>query len=81
MKAKHDWQLVSWDGNPDLRHTCWRKKFGRGHVSVGCGDFLHIVHSFGADSDYSYSSTRWRADGRISEEAAMALVDKQYSQR
>ena len=79
MKKQNAWTLTNWDGNPDLRHMCWRKKFGRGHVSVGCGDFLHIVHSFGADSDNSYSGTRWRAKGPISEQEAMALVDKQYS--
>ena len=70
------WKKIPWDGNPDLNLMCWRKKFGRGHVSVGCKDFLLIVMSYGADSDDSYSSTRWRKDRVLSEKEARDLVDK-----
>ncbi len=79
--AKHIWVKVPWDGNPALGLVCWRKKFGRGHVSVGCGDYLSIVHSFGANSDDSYSSTRWRADRVLTEQEAMDLVDAQYAKQ
>lgn len=73
---KYDnWTLIDWDGNPDLNLKCWRKTFGHGHVSVGVGDFLNIVYSYGANSDGSMSSTRWRPHGAISEHAAMAEVD------
>ena len=73
------WEKVPWDGNLSLGFKCWRKKFGRGHVSVGCGDFHSIVHSFGANSDGSYSSTRWRNHRILTEQEAMDLVDTQYS--
>lgn len=73
---KNKWELIDWDGNPDLNYKCWRKKFGRGHVSVGVGEFDTIVYSYGPNSDDSISSTRWRAIGTISEEEAMKLVDK-----
>lgn len=70
-----DWTLITWDGNPDLNLKCWRKSFRRGHVSIGCGEFLTIIYSFGANSDDSGSSTRWRKEGTLSEDAAKALVD------
>lgn len=75
--AENGWQLVKWDGNPDLCYMCWRKKFGRGNVSVGCDKFDSIVHSFGANSDYSFSGTRIRvADGRVlTERQAMQETD------
>jgi len=75
MKYKN-WTLIDWDGNPALGYQCYRKSFGKGHVSVGVGDFLTVVFSFGANSDDSYSSTRWRADGTISEDEAMTQVDE-----
>ena len=74
-KAKNDWQLIEWDGNPELKLQCWRKKFGRGHVSVGVGDFLNVTYSYGANSDDSCSSTRWRVDRIISEKEMMDFVD------
>lgn len=75
-KNKHEWELIDWDGNPDLNHKCWRKKFGRGYVSVGVGDFLHVVFSYGPNSEDSYSSTRWDYDRpTITEEEAMRMVD------
>jgi hypothetical protein len=69
------WTLIDWDGNPDLNYKCWRKSFRRGHVSVGVGDFQLIVYSYGANSDDSCSSTRWRRAGILTEQQAMALVD------
>jgi len=75
MKTKNNWQLIDWDGNRALGLKCWRKKFDGGHVSVGCGDFLTICHSFGPNSTRSYSDTRWRPDGPITEQQAMDLID------
>ena len=73
---KHEWKKVSWDGNLSLGFECWRKKFGRGDVSVGCGEFLTICYSYGDNSKDSYSGTRWRPLGdHLSEEDAMKLVD------
>jgi queuine/archaeosine tRNA-ribosyltransferase len=70
------WKLIDWDGNPDLKLKCWRKKFGRGYVSVGVGEFLTIVYSHGANSDDSISATRWRRDGNhMTEQEAMNMVD------
>ncbi len=75
-KNKHEWELTEWDGNRSLNYKCWRKKFGCGHVSVGVGDFLSVVFSYGPDSDNSYSSTRWDYDRPvITEEEAMRMVD------
>lgn len=77
MKIKYkNWTLIPWDGNLALGYMCYRKSFGRGYVSVGVGDFKNITYSHGPDSDESLSSTRWRAEKDISEEAAMAHVDK-----
>jgi len=75
-KPKNEWQLVDWDGNTALGYKCWRKKFGRGHVSVGIGEFDTVVFSYGANSDDSYSSTRWDYDRpKITPEEAMKMVD------
>ena len=71
-----DWTLIDWDGNRELGYKCWRKTFGKGHVSVGIGDFTNIVYSYGKSSQDSMSSTRRRKDGNISEEEAMEIVDK-----
>lgn len=79
MKDKplyENWTEIDWDGNPDLKYRCWRKSFGFGYVSVGIGEFKLIVYSYGANSDRSCSSTRWRNTGTISEQEAMDLVDK-----
>lgn len=81
MKTKYlNWTQIQWDGNPDLNYSCWRKSFRNGHVSVGIGEFNLIVYSFGANSDYSMSSTRWRdadkGEQTLTEEQAMQLVDK-----
>lgn len=70
------WVEVEWDGNKSLGYKCLRKKFGHGYVSVGIGDFELIVYSYGANSDISGSSTRWRKDGAISEIEAMEMIDK-----
>lgn len=78
MKYKK-WTLIDWDGNPALGFKCWRKSFGRGHVSVGVGEFTLITYSHGADSDNSISSTRSRkAYGKpdLTPEQAMAIVDR-----
>ena len=76
MKYKN-WTIIDWDGNPELNLKCWRKSFRNGHVSVGIGSFYNIVYSYGANSDNSLSSTRWRKDNEhISEVDAMILVDK-----
>ncbi len=76
MKTVNTWQKIDWDGNRKLKLKCWRKKFGRGHVSVGIGDFLLIAFSYGANSDNSMSSTRWRHNRILSEQEAMDWVDK-----
>lgn len=77
-----NWTLIDWDGNPDLGYKCWRKSFGRGHVSVGCGDFLTVVFSYGADSDDSMSGTRWNYnEPPLSEETAMRAVDSTNGKR
>jgi hypothetical protein len=73
------WTEIEWDGNPSMKLRCWRKSFGRGHVSIGIEDFLHIVHSFGASSDRSFSGTRWRPYGLITVETAKAEVDRKYN--
>ena len=75
-KKYNRWTKIKWDGNPALNLMCYRKSFRNGHVSVGIGEFTNIVYSYGANSDYSGSSTRWRENGAISEKEAMKLVDK-----
>jgi hypothetical protein len=75
------WTLVDWDGNPELGLKCWRKSFGRGKVSIGCGEFDLIVYSFGRDSDMSYSSTRMRSGILMSEQDAMKMVDREMGRR
>jgi len=79
MKDKQypDWALITWDGNPSLNLQCWRKSFQGGHVSVGVGQFLSIVYSYGANSGNSLSGTRWNYDkAPLSEQEAMNIVDK-----
>jgi hypothetical protein len=78
MNTYKKWNLIKWDGNLELGYKCYRRVFKGGHVSVGVGEFTTIVHSFGANSHRSYSSTRWRESGTLSEVEAMDLVDKQY---
>lgn len=75
---KFEWNLIDWDGNRSLGYKCYRKYFtNKGHVSVGVGSFKTIVYSYGANSQRSLSSTRWRPDGNhISEQEAMDEVDK-----
>ena len=71
-----NWTLIDWDGNPSLKFKCWRKSFGRGHVSVGAANFLSVVFSHGANSDNSMSCTRWNYDKTpISEKEMMDWVD------
>lgn len=71
------WTLIDWDGNRALGLKCWRKSFRSGHVSVGAGAFLAVVFSYGANSDFSYSGTRWNyGNPVISEQHAMAMVDQ-----
>jgi hypothetical protein len=71
-----DWTLIDWDGNLSLGYKCWRKSFGRGHVSVGVGDFLLVCFSYGNNSHRSYSTTRWDYDRPpITEEEAMRQID------
>jgi hypothetical protein len=71
------WTLIDWDGNPTLNLKCWRKSFGRGHVSVGAGDFKSVAFSHGANSDDSISGTRWNYDlDVISEQEMMQWVDE-----
>jgi hypothetical protein len=77
VNPKNEWKLIDWDGNPDLHYKCWRKKFGRGHVSVGCGEFLGVVFSYGENSEDSFSGTRWDYDRPpISEEDMMKRIDR-----
>ena len=71
----NDWTLIDWDGNKSLNYKCYRKSFGRGYVSVGVGEFNSIIYSYGASSEDSMSSTRWRKTGTITEEQAMSEVD------
>ena len=71
-----EWTLIDWDGNRELGYKCYRKSFGGGHVSVGVGIFTSIVYSYGANSEDSMSSTRWRENGTISEDDAMRMIDK-----
>lgn len=69
--------MIEWDGNPALNFKCWRKSFGRGHVSVGVGDFFNIVFSFGTNSGDSFSVTRWRENGNhLTEQEAMNWVEE-----
>jgi hypothetical protein len=70
-----NWELTTWDGNKSLNFSCWRKKFGRGHVSVGIGDFYSVTYSFGPNSDFSCSSTRWRKDRILEPSECMAIID------
>lgn len=70
------WELIEWDGNPELKLQCYRKKFGRGKVSIGVGEFKSIIYSYGANSEDSLSGTRWRAEGEITVERAMDIVDR-----
>lgn len=82
MNTNSGWKLIDWDGNRSLGLKCWRKSFGRGHVSVGVGDFLSVVFSFGPNSDSSYSSTRWDYDRPpITEVEAMRMVDEGCGKR
>ena len=74
-KPKNEWELIDWDGNPALGLKCYRKKFGRGHVSVGVGEYTTITYSFGRDSDHSFSDTRRRPKSAITEQQAMELVE------
>jgi len=76
MKIDNKWDLIEWDLNPDLRHQCYRKYFGKGHVSIGIGNFKHIVYFYGNNSENSISSTRWRETGDITPEQAMTIVDR-----
>ena len=76
-KIYKNWTLIDWDGNASLKLKCWRKSFRRGHVSVGAGDFLLICYSFGSDSDFSMSGTRWNYDKEpLTEKEAMKMVDE-----
>lgn len=79
-KTKYtNWTIIDWDGNTSLGYKCYRKSFGKGHVSVGIGDFDLIVYSYGANSEDSLSSTRWRPNGvAISEQEVMSIVDKNH---
>jgi hypothetical protein len=77
--SANEWVKMPWDGNPDMNLECWRKKFGRGHVSVGCGEFTAIVYSHGRDSDESLCGTRWNYEETpLTEEEAMEEVDAQH---
>jgi hypothetical protein len=71
-----EWTLIDWDGNTSLKLKCYRKSFGRGYVSVGVGTFTNIVYSYGANSEFSLSSTRWRESGTMTEQQAMDIVDR-----
>jgi len=73
---KNEWKLIDWDGNPELLFKCYRKKFGRGHVSIGVGEFTSIVYSYGANSNGSLSGTRVRENGDMTVEQAMEIVDR-----
>jgi len=71
------WKKIKWDGCENDNRHCWRKEFGRGHVSIGCGSFLTVVFSYGANSGMSFSSTRWDYDRpTISERDMMDIIDK-----
>ena len=77
-----NWTLIDWDGNHALGYKCWRKSFRHGHISVGVGEFISIVHSFGANSDDSFSGMRQTQSGEVlTEEDAMSLIDSQQKRR
>ena len=76
MKNKNKWELIDWDGNHSLNFKCYRKKFGRGKVSIGVGDFCFICYSYGPNSEDSMSGTRRRKEGDITVEQAMEIVDR-----
>ena len=72
-----NWTLIDWDGTIDLKHKCWRKSFGKGHVSIGINDFLLVVYSYGANSENSLSSTRWNYENNpITEEEMKVIIDR-----
>lgn len=76
-KTKYQtWTLIDWDGNTTLGHKCYRKTFGRGHVSVGVGDFYFITYSYGHNSEDSLTSTRKRSGYTMTEQEAMDMVDR-----
>lgn len=75
--APEGWELIDWDGNLSLGLKCWRKKFGKGHVSVGVGDFALVSFSYGANSDDSYSAER----GVMTEIEAMLAIDRGEGKR
>ena len=69
MKTKYtNWTLIDWDGCL----KCYRKSFGKGHVSVGYGKFELVVYSHGANSDETLATTRV---GMTAHEM-MEIVDK-----
>lgn len=79
-----EWTLTPWDGNPSLNLQCWRKSFFGGYVSVGVGEFDTVSFSYGANSDASFSSTRWRKNRVIPEQEMMNAIDehaKKYPSR
>lgn len=78
MRKYKVWTLIDWDGNNALGYKCWRKNFGRGHVSVGVGEFASIVYSYGANSEDSLSSSRWRDQKILTEHEAMVIIDRNH---
>lgn len=79
MTTYKNWTRIKWDGNPDLGRECWRKTFGKGHVSVGIGEFHNVVFSFGAHSGQSHSGTRWNYDQPpLSEVQVMLQLDMMW---
>ena len=73
-RTKAQWERIPWCGDPDA-DECWVKKFRRGRVYVGIGDFTLVCYSDGANSDDSIIGTRWLYGTIISEEDMMAHID------
>lgn len=75
-----EWTSILWDGNSQMAadgtiFDCWRKSFPYGHVSifkcVNQPDYVNIVYSFGASSDFSMSGCKKTTDT----EKVKAFVD------
>ena len=77
IKEKFEnWTKIDWPGNEELGYKCWVKGIGKKkRVYVGIGDFLTVCFSYGPYSHRSFSSTRWRPNGIVSELKMMEAID------
>ena len=80
--SKTEWERVPWHGNPAQSRECWRRKFGRGIVYIGIGEFQAVIFSFGPDSEDSFSGTRWNyIHPPYNEEEMKCMVEYQMKLR